>query len=169
MWWRCFLWATESCCAINLLLFSCYFFVWDDEEWDFVVTVDLSVLSAQHRCCIILYPAPGLLHKFFTPRIVWLNKYVIGLNRWPLRFTDKPLLWQNESSFFLSLLIKSLRRTLSLLEVTIFVNCCITVILLTLFVHHIIARQPIGVVCVGINEESSTRGSFKATHQVLTE
>lgn len=81
MWWRCFLWATESCCAINLLLFSCYFFVWDDEQWDFVATVVLSVLSAQHQCCIILYPAPGLLHKFFTPCIVWLNKYVIRLNR----------------------------------------------------------------------------------------
>ena len=54
------LWATESCCAINLLLFSCYFFVWDDEWRDFVATVDL-----YHRRCVMLKCTPALLHLLY--------------------------------------------------------------------------------------------------------
>lgn len=57
MWWRCFLSATESCCTINLLLCSCCFFVWDEEQRDFVVTVRYSlvtVLSAQYQYCVRL-------------------------------------------------------------------------------------------------------------------
>lgn len=55
-----FLWATESCCAINLLLFSCYFFVCDDERRDFVATVDL-----YHRRCVMLKRTPALLHLLY--------------------------------------------------------------------------------------------------------
>lgn len=61
-WWRCFLWATRSCCSINLLLLSCCFIVWDD-ELSFAVSADLSDL------CLPICAASEL---FYTVSYIWL-------------------------------------------------------------------------------------------------